>query len=87
VEPFGNAPRLNGATRWFGTFRENATLTKMLPFSEGMRGELRWEVYDIGNHKTWNRPVSADLANLTQFGVVTGASGNRTMQLGLKLVF
>jgi hypothetical protein len=87
VDPFGNAPRLNGATRWFGTFRENATLTKMLPFSERVRGELRWEVYDIGNHKTWNRPVSPDLANLTQFGVVTGASGNRSMQLGLKLVF
>jgi hypothetical protein len=43
-------------------------------------------MYDIFNLKTWNNPARADLSN-SLFGVVTNASGNRTMQGGLKLVF
>jgi hypothetical protein len=49
--------------------------------------DLRWEIYNIFNLKTWNNPASLDLANQTLFGVVTGASSNRTMQAGLKFVF
>jgi hypothetical protein len=86
ADPFGNAPRLNGATRMFGTYRTNIAVTKALPFSEKTHADLRVEVFDLFNQKTWNRPVSQDLAN-AQFGVITGASGNRTMQMGLKLVF
>src|SRR5260370_42127700 len=48
--------------------------------------DFRWEMYDLFNLKTWNNPASADLSN-SLFGVVTNASGNRTMQGGLKLVF
>ena len=48
--------------------------------------DFRWEIYDMFNLKTWSNPVSADLSN-AQFGVVTNASGNRTMQGGLKLIF
>ena len=36
--------------------------------------ELRWEVYDLFNNKTWTLPVSFDLAN-TQFGRITNANG------------
>lgn len=86
ADPFGNAPRLNGATRMFPTFRTNIAVTKALPFRESVRADLRVEVFDLFNQKTWNRPVSQDLAN-GQFGVITGASGNRTMQMGIKLVF
>jgi hypothetical protein len=70
----------------FGTYRTNIAVTKALPFSEKTHADLRVEVFDLFNQKTWNRPVSQDLAN-AQFGVITGASGNRTMQMGLKLVF
>ena len=48
--------------------------------------DFRWEIYDIFNLKTWNNPSSIDLDN-SQFGIVTGASGNRTMQMGLKFLF
>jgi hypothetical protein len=47
---------------------------------------LRWEVYDLLNAKTWNQPLSFDLAN-TQFGKVNNATGNRSMQVALKVVF
>lgn len=86
ADPFGNAPRLNGATRIFPTIRTNIAITKGLPFTEKTRADLKVEIFDLFNQKTWNRPVSPDLAN-AQFGVITGASGNRTMQLGLKFVF
>jgi hypothetical protein len=86
LDPFGNAPRLNGATRMFPTYRTNIAVTKAFPFSERMHADLRVEVFDLFNQKTWGRPVSQDLAN-GQFGVVTGASGNRTMQMGLKFIF
>ena len=86
ADPFGNAPRLNGATRMFGVFRTNVAITKALPFREKMHADLRVEIFDLFNQKTWNRPVSQDLAN-AQFGVITGASGNRSMQMGLKFAF
>jgi len=85
-DPFGNAPRFVGSTRMFGLFRENVSITRAVRFTERARLDLRWEIYDLLNHKTWSRPVSLDLAN-SQFGVITNASGNRSMQLGLKLVF
>ncbi len=86
ADPFGNAPRLNGATRMFPTYRTNVAITKALPFSEKTHADLRVEIFDLFNQKTWNRPVSQDLAN-AQFGAITGAGGNRTMQFGLKFVF
>jgi len=53
---------------------------------ERLKLNLRCEIYDLFNNKTWADPASLDLAN-TQFGKVTNASGNRTMQLGAKLQF
>ncbi|MBI4877877.1 MAG: TonB-dependent receptor [Acidobacteria bacterium] len=85
VDPFGNAPRLNGITRSPGRFRENISVTRTFPIKERVKMDFRWEIYNIFNLKTWSN-APADLAN-TQFGIVTGASGNRTMQMGLKLVF
>lgn len=87
VDPFGNAPRFNGKTRMFGRVRENISVTRSFHIvRERVRLDLRWETYDLFNHKTWSRPVSQDLAN-SQFGKITNAEGNRTMQFGLKLVF
>jgi hypothetical protein len=86
VDPFGNAPRLNGATRSPGRFRENISIARSFALRERAHLDFRWEIYDLFNLKTWNNPASADLSN-SLFGVVTNASGNRTMQGGLKLVF
>jgi hypothetical protein len=85
ADPFGNAPRLNGATRSFRTFRTNIAVTKGIPMWERVKADLRFEVFDLFNQKTWSNPNS-DLSN-TQFGVITNASGNRSAQLGLKIVF
>jgi len=86
VDPFGNAPRLNGAVRSFPIYRENVSITRSIPVKERARVELRWEMYNLFNHHTWSLPP-ADLSNVQLFGRVTNAAGNRTMQLGLKLVY
>jgi hypothetical protein len=86
TNPFGNAPRLNGATRSPGRFRENIAVTRSFPIKERAHVDFRWEIYNLFNLKTWDNPRSLDLAN-SLFGVVTSASGNRTMQAGLKFIF
>lgn len=86
ADPFGNAPRFSGATRLFSTTRTNMAVTKSFVLHERIKADLKLEIFDLFNQKTWNKPVSQDLAN-TQFGVITDASGNRTMQLGLKFVY
>jgi hypothetical protein len=48
--------------------------------------DFRWEVYNLLNHHRWNNPVSIDLSN-SQFGVIANATGSRSMQGTLKLVF
>ncbi len=85
VDPFGNAPRLNGAARSWPIIRENTAVTRIFPIKESMKAEFRWESFDLFNHHTWGNPP-LDLSNL-QFGKITSAFGNRTMQLGLKLIW
>jgi hypothetical protein len=85
VDPFGNAPRFDGATRSFRTFRTNIAVAKAFAVTERMHADLRLDVFDLFNQKTWSNPTS-DLAS-NQFGVITNANGNRNMQLGLKFVF
>jgi len=70
----------------FGRVRENISIIRSFNFTEKVALDVRWEVYDLFNHHTWSRPSSQDLAN-TQFGKITNAEGNRTMQLGVKLEF
>jgi hypothetical protein len=86
ADPFGNAARFNGSVRMFPTYRTNIAIAKAIKFGERIRMDLRGDIFDLWNQKTWNRPTSQDLSN-TQFGIITGASGNRNVQLGLKLVF
>ncbi len=85
LDPFGNAPRFDGATRSFRTFRTNIAVAKAIKIRERMHADFRLDVFDLFNQKTWSNPVS-ELSN-NQFGVITNANGNRNMQLGLKLVF
>jgi hypothetical protein len=85
ADPFGNAPRLDGATRAFRTFRTNIAIAKDIPVWERVKMDFRLDIFDLFNQKTWANPVT-DLAN-SQFGVITNANGSRSMQLGLKAVF
>ncbi len=86
TDPIGNAPRFNGNTRSFPVLRENIALTRTFHISERATANVRWEVFDLFNHKTWGLP-GMDLNNPQFFGIITTADGARTMQVGLRLAF
>ncbi|MCC7496375.1 MAG: hypothetical protein IT160_02280 [Bryobacterales bacterium] len=85
VNPFGNAPRLNGAARSARIVRVNSTVMRGFTIKERVKAELRWEAYDLFNNKVWTVPV-LELSSAS-FGRVGGAAGNRTMQMALRLIF
>jgi hypothetical protein len=86
ADPFGSAPVYNGATRFFPLYSTNVSMARRIHLTEKINLDFRWEVYNLFNHHRWSNPASIDLAN-TQFGVITNASGNRSMQGTLKLVW
>ena len=63
----------------------DTALQKSVQLSDGMRLELRWEVFNVMNH------VNFDVPNRTfgnaNFGRIFSAGPARQMQLGIKLVF
>lgn len=85
ADPFGNAPRYNGNARSARTIRQNFSIARAFPVREKASLNLRIELFDAWNNKTWGVPT-LDLAN-SQFGVITSAAGNRTGQASLKFVF
>jgi len=85
VNPFGNAPRLSGASRSAKIIRVNSTVMRGFTIMEKLKTEFRWEAYDLFNNKTWNTPT-LDLSS-SSFGRVSGAGGNRTMQMALRLIW
>ena len=50
-----------------------------------MQLEFRGEASSITNTPQWNNPDTG-IGNST-FGYITGAGGNRTIQLGAKIIF
>ena len=48
--------------------------------------QLRAEAYNFTNSPTWGGPGTTVNAPST-FGIVTSRSGNRTMQMAIKLIF
>ncbi|HEY1949080.1 MAG TPA: hypothetical protein VGG97_18880 [Bryobacteraceae bacterium] len=86
VDTSSNAQVYNGATRFFPLYSTNVSMARRIHLTEKINPDFRWEVYNLFNHHRWSNPASIDLAN-TQFGVITNASGNRSMQGTLKLVW
>jgi hypothetical protein len=86
INPFGNSPIYNGASRFFPLYGEDVSLARRFRMKEKMNLDFRWEVYNMFNHHRWSNPASVDLAN-SQFGKITNASGNRSIQGTLKLVW
>ena len=69
-----------GAAAKFGS------VIKFIPFTERIRGELRFEFFNLFNWVNYANPVS-NIA-LGNFGQITSAStGPRVIQLGFKLNF
>jgi hypothetical protein len=86
ADPFGNAPVYNGASRFFPLYGDNVSVARRIHVHEKANLDFRWEVYNLLNHHRWNNPVSIDMSN-SQFGIIANASGSRSMQGTLKLVF
>jgi hypothetical protein len=87
---FGNIGR--NAITGPGFFNLDASLIKIIHFKERYTFELRGEAFGVTNTPQFSNP-GATVTNFNPdpskntFGVITGAGGGRTMQLGLKLNF
>lgn len=73
---------LRGPSQWSQT----TTLTKSISIAERWKVELRALVNSPFNHPSFDDPAT-DLNSLATFGVITGASGTRTVTFGAKLRF
>ncbi len=80
---YGNAGRnlLHGP----GAETVNFSLFKNFPIKERMKFQFRFETFALFNHANFGNPSAT--INTSSFGNITGASGNRNIQLGAKLMF
>ena len=82
----GNAPRRNERARREANLAENFSLAKTFSFTERLRLDFRWEVFNAFNRAILN-PNNTNVQSL-DFGRVTSqANDPRRMQFGLKLTF
>jgi hypothetical protein len=81
----GNAPRFNGLARLQANLRENVSLQKSFNFTERVRLDFRWEVFNVFNRVILGGPDSSITSQ--NFGRITSAQPPRQMQFGLKLYF
>ncbi len=79
-----SAPRYT-QIRGFGTINEDVGLEKHYTVAEKYRIQLRAEFLNAFNRRTLGG-INTNVTNAL-FGQVTSASGNRTMQIGLRLDF
>jgi hypothetical protein len=75
-----------------GFFDLDASLVKVIRYKERYVFEIRGEAFGVTNTPQFNNPnTNASNYNpnpaINTFGVITGAGGGRTMQLGMKFNF
>jgi hypothetical protein len=80
---FGNLGR--NALKGPGTWNIDAAILKNFVIREGFRAQLRGEAYNLANHPNMTAPVTN--MRSVDFGRVLLLDGNRTMQMGLRLIF
>jgi len=80
---YGNAGRnlLHGP----GAETVNFSVFKNVPIKERLRFQIRFETFALFNHTNFGNPSAG--VGTSSFGNITGASGNRNIQLGAKLLF
>ena len=82
----GNAPRFNGKARRDANLNENISLQKTFSFTETVRLDFRWEMFNVLNRVVFGAPDS-NVQSQT-FGRITSQFNSpRQMQFGLKLYF
>ena len=83
---FGNLGRFLPNVRAPGVHNLDSSLFKNFKPIERATLQLRAEAYNLTNSPTWASPGTT-VNNVSTFGVVTSRSGNRTMQMAVKLIF
>lgn len=83
---FGNVGRFLPNVRAPGQHNLDFSLFKTFVPKEGMRVQFRAEAFNFTNSPVWSSPGTT-VNSPSTFGIITSASGNRTMQLALKLYF
>ena len=68
-------------------FNLDLSLFKSIPISERYKLEFRAEAFSLPNSPSWQFNNPNTNVNDANFGLIRGAGGNRTMQLGLRLLF
>jgi hypothetical protein len=68
-----------------GAWGVDLSLAKNFKIKEGMRLQLRADMFNVLNHVNLGGPNG--LINNSQFGRINGAGGMRSMQMGLRLQF
>jgi len=68
-----------------GFYNLDASMFKIIAVNERIKAEIRGESFSVLNNPHWSNPQTA--VNNSNYGYITGASGGRGMQLGLRLSF
>jgi len=91
LEPFGTLGNMS-RFKFYGPhyFNLDAAMFKRFPVSERVGLEFRAEAFSVTNTPHFDQP-NANASNSATFGHITGtisgADGNRTLELGAKLTF
>lgn len=76
---------LVGDARSPGEWDLHATIAKNFAVGGGRRLQVRADLFSALNKRNWGSPVSP--INASEFGRITSAGGNRSMQIGARLTF
>lgn len=82
---FGNVGRNAATGPNFANL--DASLFRTLSFTERWKLELRAEAFSVTNSPRWQLNNPNVNVNDPNFGLIRGAGGNRSLQLGAKLIF
>jgi hypothetical protein len=85
VNTFGNVGRNAASGPGFANL--DASLFKTFRFTERWQLEFRAEAFSVTNSPGWQLNNPNTNVNDPNFGLIRGAGGNRSMQLGAKLMF
>ena len=83
---FGNTSRTSPNLRAPGTHNLDFSMFKAFRFRERLTTQFRAEAYNFTNSPTWASP-NTTVTSVGTFGTINSASGQRTLQLALKLNF
>ena len=83
---FGNTSRTSPNLRVPGTHNLDFSMFKAFRFREKLTTQFRAEAYNFTNSPTWASP-NTTVTSVGTFGTITSASGQRRLQLALKLNF